>query len=79
MDVSTEDKTLNVNKYPCSIAHSLTDGYAESEQPLGVRGHDEVALASVQGRYHGVPPSLAVLNLQWCVHKVVSEDGSIMK
>ena len=53
-----------VCKQFCSIAHPLTDGYAESEQPLGVRCHDEVALASVQRRYHGVPTSLAVLNLR---------------
>ena len=58
-----KDKTLNVSCF----AHSLTDGYAESEQPFGVLSDDEVAFASVQGRYHGVPSSLAVLNLQRCV------------
>ena len=47
-----------------TLAHPLTDWYAQSEQPLGVRGHDEVALASVQRRYHVVPTSLAVLNLR---------------
>ena len=75
MDVSTEDMTLNVSCF----AHSLTDGYAKSEQSFGVLSDDEVAFASVQGRYHGVPSSLAVLNLQRCVYKVVSEDGSIIK
>ena len=62
--LNIDTKTLSVSKYSCCIAHSLTDGYAESEQPFGVLSDDEVAFASVQGRYHGVPSSLAVLNLQ---------------
>ena len=47
-----------------SLTHPLADWDAESEQPLRVRGHDEVGLAAVQRRDDGVPASLPVLNLR---------------